>query len=223
MLFNPKNKKIISITLAGFIALFSASLAAQVQLETPQLMIQKTSDRLQTLLKEESEELKDINRVREVVTELIEPNVDFHRISSMIVGRKYWRSATNDQKSRFKQEFKEKLIRTYAKAFNSFSEWSIRFLPLRESKNKKYVTVKTQILRPGGAPAVSVDYKMYEKKGQWKIFDVSIEGLSVVTTYQKTIKREIRQAKGSLEAVIQKLAEKNARPIAVAEVEAEAI
>ncbi len=212
MLPTTNNKNILSTIFAGFLALFVNSLAAETQLEAPQLIIQETSDRLQILLKEEAGELKDINRVREIVTEFIEPNVDFHRISSTIVGRKYWRSATGDQKKRFKHEFKEKLIRTYATAFNGFNEWSIRFLPLRQSKNKKYVTVKTQILRPGGAPAISVDYKMYNKKEQWKIFDVSIEGISVVTNYQKTIKREIRQAKGSLETVIQQLAKKNAQP-----------
>jgi len=212
--FNKKNR--LSIILTGLIALFSTSIAAQSQLEAPQLIIQETSKNLQALMQEEVESLKDIQRVREVVAQFIEPNVDFHRISSAIVGRKHWRSATKEQQERFKHEFKEKLIRTYAKAFNSFNEWSIRFLPLRQSKSKKYVTVKTQILRPGGAPAVSVDYKMYEKKGQWKIFDVSIEGISVVTNYRKTIKRKIRQAKGSLEAVIQMLAKKNARPMSVA-------
>ncbi len=215
MQFNLNNKTLISIILTGFIALFSTSLAAQVELKAPQLVIKETSDKLQALLKDETEELQDINRVREIVMEFIEPNMDFHRISSSIVGRKHWRSATEDQKTRFKHEFKEKLIRTYAKAFNSFDEWSIRFLPLRESKNKKYVRVKTQILRSNGAPAVSVDYKMYEKNGQWKILDVSIEGISVVTNYRKTIKREIRQANGSLEAVIQKLAKKNAEPLTV--------
>ncbi len=216
MLFHFNKENRLSLTLAGLLALFSASLSAQPPLEAPQLIIQETSQNLQALMQEEGDALKDIHRVREVVAQFIEPNVDFHRISSAIVGRKHWRSATKEQKERFKHEFKEKLIRTYATAFNSFNEWSIRFLPLRQSKSKKYVTVKTQILRPGGAPAVSVDYKMYEKKGQWKIFDVSIEGISVVTNYQRTIKREIRQAKGSLEAVIQKLAKKNAQPITVA-------
>jgi phospholipid transport system substrate-binding protein len=216
MLSTINNKNTLSIIFACFIALFASSAVAQAELETPQLIIQETSIKLQSLLKEEADNLKDINRVREIVTEFIEPNVDFHRISSAIVGRKYWRSATDDQKSRFKHEFKEKLIRTYATAFDGFKEWSIRFLPLRQSKNKKYVTVKTQILRSGGAPAVSVDYKMYSKKGQWKIFDVTIEGISVVTNYQKTIKRKIREAKGSLETVIQQLAKKNAQPFSTA-------
>jgi phospholipid transport system substrate-binding protein len=215
MLFNFNKKNRLSLTLVGLLTLFSASLAAQTPLTAPQLIIQETSKNLQSLMQKEGDALKDIHRVREVVAQFIEPNVDFHRISSAIVGRQHWRSATKEQKERFKHEFKEKLIRTYATAFNSFNEWSIRFLPLRQSKSKKYVTVKTQILRPGGAPAVSVDYKMYEKKGQWKIFDVSIEGISVVTNYQRTIKREIRQAKGSLEAVIQKLAKKNSQPITV--------
>lgn len=216
MLSTINNKNALSIILVCFTALFVGSAAAQTELKAPQLIIQETSNKLQGLLKEEAESLKDINRVREVVTEFIEPNVDFHRISSAIVGRKYWRSATDDQKNRFKHEFKEKLIRTYATAFDGFKEWSIRFLPLRQSKNKKYVTVKTQILRPGGAPAVSVDYKMYNKKEQWKIFDVSIEGISVVTNYQKTIKRRIREAKGSLETVIQQLAKKNAQSLSAA-------
>ena len=218
MLSNPSGKFYIPLFLSGFIVLFSSSLMAEPQLEVPQINIHKTSVKLQELIKKEGDNLQDITRVREVVKEFIEPHIDFNRISAMIVGRKHWKTATADQQERFKQEFKELLIRTYATAFNSFKEWSIRFLPSRQSKNKRYVTVRSKILRPGGAPPVDVNYKMVEKRGEWKIFDVSIEGISVVTNYQKTIKREIRQANGSLEAVIQRLAKKNARSIKVAEV-----
>ncbi|MGR9086320.1 MAG: MlaC/ttg2D family ABC transporter substrate-binding protein, partial [Gammaproteobacteria bacterium] len=117
-------------------------------------------------------------------------------------------TATNEERGRFKQEFQTLLVRTYSRAFIEFKEWSVRFLPLQMEPGANKVVVKTEVLQPGIQP-VGVNYRMFLANGQWKAYDIMIEGVSLVTNYRTTFTNEV-QAKGSLSAVIDGLAKRNA-------------
>ncbi|CAG1772266.1 partial Intermembrane phospholipid transport system binding protein MlaC, partial [uncultured bacterium] len=116
-----------------------------------------------------------------------------------------------EEKERFKHEFQILLIRTYSRAFSEFKDWSVHFLPLEMEPNATKVLVKSEVLQPSTKP-IGVDYRMELINGQWKAYDIMIEGVSLVTNYRSTFSNEI-QTKGSLSAVIDGLAKRNAEAL----------
>jgi len=180
------------------------------ELLPPQQAIQDASTQLQTKLQDKSF-TKDFAKITQYVNQVINPHTDFDRISALVLG-KLWKSATLDEKQRFKNEFQTLLVRTYSRAFVEFKEWSVRFLPMEMESGATKVVVKTEVLQPGIQP-VGVDYRMFLSHGQWKAYDIMIEGVSLVTNYRTTFTNEV-QTKGSLSAVIDNLAKRNAEALA---------
>lgn len=181
------------------------SVAHADQLLAPQLVIQSTSDILQKNLQQE-EYKRNFLKATEFVDKTIDPHLDFNRVSALVLG-KHWKEASDAQKSRFRQEFKMLLVRTYATAFTEYADWSIRYLPLKMEPNEDKVIVKTEILQPGAAPT-AVDYRMVNAGGDWKVYDILIEGVSLLQNYRTSFGQEITQS-GGLDAIINRLAERN--------------
>jgi phospholipid transport system substrate-binding protein len=185
----------------------SAPVRADAELSQPQLIVKTAADQLQAAMKE-NPPTGNYQRASQIVTEILEPHVDFVRVSALVLG-KHWKRATSDQKKRFMKEFRNLLVRTYAVAFSEYSEWDIHYIPLKFSPEDKKVFVKTEIVRPS-APPVSVDYRMVRKDNSWKVYDVVIEGISFITNYRTTFKNEVARS-GSLDSVIERLAQRNSQ------------
>ncbi len=202
--------KVKHTTLFGLFVLFLAFMPfAQVsadELLPPQQPIANASELLQQRMKDQNF-IKDFVQVTKFVNETIYPHTDFDKISALVLG-KIWKTATPDEKVRFKKEFQILLIRTYSRAFVEFKDWSVHFLPLDMEAGSNKAMVKTEVLQPGIKP-VGVDYRMELINGQWKAYDIMIEGVSLVTNYRTTFSNEV-QAKGSLSAVIDDIAKRNA-------------
>jgi phospholipid transport system substrate-binding protein len=94
-----------------------------------------------------------------------------------------------------------------------YNDWSIRFIPVEMPNTATKVIVKTEVLQPGQNP-VDVDYRMYLSQGEWKVYDIMIAGVSLVTNYRSTFDNEIQQNKGSLSAVIDALVKRNVEMLA---------
>jgi phospholipid transport system substrate-binding protein len=202
-----KVKKLFLFALTGILFGFipvSEAIATD-DLAAPQVAIEATSNKLKEKLKDESF-LKDFSQVNVFVEDVIKPHMDFGRISALVLG-KLWKKATKEEKQRFKQEFQILLVRTYSRAFVDFKDWSVRFLPLKLKEGQKKIIVKTEILQPGIQP-LAINYRMVLSKGSWKVYDFMIEGVSLVTNYRTSIKNEYRKS-GSINALIEQLAEKN--------------
>ena len=178
---------------------------ADEALTPPQQVIQKTSDQLQVSL-QKPEYKADFRKATALVDQIINPNVDFDRVSILVLG-KHWRSATPEQRDRFKQEFRMLLVRTYTTAFTEYSDWKIRYLPMEQESSGKKVMVKTEILQSGGQP-VAVNYRMVDEGAGWKVYDILIEGISLLQNYRTSFNAEIEE--GSLDQLIAHLAERNA-------------
>ncbi len=176
----------------------------------PQLAIETASNKLQAKMKDKTF-IKDFAKVNQFVNEAILPSTDFEKISSLVLG-KLWKTATPDERERFKKEFQTLLVRTYSRAFVEFKDWSIRYLPIEMEAEATKVIVKTEVLQPGLKP-VAVDYRMLQTDGDWKAYDILIEGVSLVTNYRTTFSTEV-QSKGSLNAVIDSLAKRNVEALA---------
>ena len=191
----------------GVVWLLAANLSiamADEALAPPQQVIQKTADQLQVSL-QKPEYKTDFKKATVLVDQIINPHIDFDRVAILVLG-KHWRTATALQKERFKQEFRLLLVRTYTTAFTEYSNWKIRYLPLDESTDRK-VLVKTEILQSGGKP-VAINYRMVQEGGDWKVYDVLIEGISLLQNYRISFNDEIEQ--GGLDQLIAHLAERNA-------------
>lgn len=174
-------------------------------LQLPQQVIQRVSEQLQQKLQDKSF-TQDFAQVTQFVHGVIDPHTDFDRIAPLVLG-KHWKTATTEERERFKHEFQSLLIRIYSRAFVEYNDWSIRYLPLEMSSEATKVIVKTEVLQPGINP-VDVNYRMFLSQGKWKVYDIMIDGVSLVTNYRASFNEEI-QKKGSLSAVIDGLAKRN--------------
>lgn len=202
------------VFLMAFLGLFlTLSGVKAAELAAPQLAIENASNQLKERLQDKSF-TKDFQQITVFVEDVIYPHVDFNRISALVLG-KLWRKASADEKANFKKEFQTLLIRTYSRAFVEFKDWSVRFLPLNMENGDRKVIVKTEILQPGIQP-IAVNYRMLLTKGNWKVYDIIIEGVSLVTNYRTSFKNEVQRT-GSLKAVIDQLARRNSEALVASE------
>ena len=200
-------------TLFGFfsvlIALISVTQVIAADLLPPQQAIETASAKLQQKMQDKSF-IKDFAKVNQFVNDAILPSTDFDKISALVLG-KLWKTATPEERERFKHEFQTLLVRTYSRAFIEFKDWSIRYLPIELEAGATKVIVKTEVIQPSLQP-VAVDYRMLLSDGKWKAYDIMIEGVSLVTNYRTTFTTEV-QAKGSLGAVIDGLQKRNSEAL----------
>jgi phospholipid transport system substrate-binding protein len=172
-----------------------------------QALVKDTSERILAKLREENETIEhNPARVYELVDEIVLPHFDFAKMSSWVLGR-YWRKASPEQKQRFTNEFRQLLVRTYSKALADNKDSEIIFHPLRAEKDAKDVIVRTEVEQDSGFP-LEITYSMYlDKQGAWKVYDVNIDGISLVANYRTSFSNEIRQS--GLDELIAKLEKRN--------------
>lgn len=209
--FMKVKHSILLASLAILLAIAPLNKLLAADLQPPQQAIETASAQLQAQMQDKSF-TKDFSKINQFVNQVIYPRVDFDRIAALVLG-KLWKTATVEQRNRFNKEFQILLVRTYSRAFVEFKEWSVRFLPLDMEPDATKVVVKTEVLQPGIQP-IAIDYRMALHEGQWKAYDIMIEGVSLVTNYRTTFNSEI-QTKGSLDAVIDSLAKRNTEALAV--------
>ncbi len=184
--------------------------AMATELLPPQQVIEDVSAQLKTRLQDKSF-TQNFAKVTEYVNGVIDPHADFDKISVLVLG-KLWKTATNEEQERFKREFQTLLVRTYSRAFVEFNNWSIRFLPIEMESGATKIIVKTVVMQPG-KQNVEVFYRMLLSNGNWKVYDIMIDGVSLVTNYRSTFSEQYK-TKGSLSAVIEDLAKRNVEALA---------
>lgn len=206
------NQVLNKAALGGLLSLLLAfNVAHAADFAAAQSVIESSSNQVKSRLQDPAF-TKDFRQITEFVDSVIYPHADFDLISTLVLG-KQWKEATQTEKEAFKKEFQTLLLRTYARAFVEFKDFSLRFLPVTNDGDDKKVTVKTEVLQPGLQP-IAVNYKMLDEQGQWKVYDILIEGVSLVTNYRTSFKSEIEQSGGSLQKVIDQLAKRNADALA---------
>ena len=142
--------------------------------------------------------------VYNLINDLIIPVFDFNNMSRWILG-KYWKQASEEQRTIFTAEFKNLLVRTYAKAVLGFSNERVELLSTQTNPKNNMVKVNTEIISDAGV--TPVNYYMHISDGSWKVVNVAFEGISLVETYRKSFASVIRN--DGLESLIQQLVDKN--------------
>lgn len=179
--------------------------------QPPQELVQQTTEKMLSKLRAEHTVIEQHpERIYELVNQIVLPHFDFERMSSWVLG-KNWRTATPAQRQKFVEEFRTLLVRTYAKSLASYSNQKISYLPMRASPQDTEAKVRTEVEQPGGLP-IPIDYDLYlNKDGEWKVYDVTIDGVSLVTNYRTTFATEVRQ-KG-LDKLIATLGDRNRQDV----------
>jgi phospholipid transport system substrate-binding protein len=176
-------------------------------LESPSDMLKRTSDDVIKVLKEKRAMLdKEPDLVYQIVDQYILPHLDDVTMAKLALG-KNWRSATNEQKIAFVDEFRDLLIRTYSKSLQEFRDQTINFFPVDVASGEDKAIVKSEIVQNGG-PTIPVAYRVRIKDNSWKVYDITIDGVSLVTSYRGTFTQEVR--KSGMDGLLLLLRDKNA-------------
>jgi phospholipid transport system substrate-binding protein len=181
--------------------------AAHAEVIAPDELIKNTVKEVTAIIKQDKDiQAGDQKKIIALVDAKVLPHFDFQRITQLAVGR-YWRTASPEQQQALVTEFRDLLVRTYTKVFTVYRDQAIVVKPLRMAPEDTEVTVSTVISKPGSQPT-SVDYEMKKSPDGWKVFDISVEGVSMVMSYRGTFASQIQQE--GIDGLIRTLSDKNA-------------
>lgn len=191
------------LALVSSLVLIAAPVSAQ---ETPDVMVKRVTEEVLQVVKTD----KDIQngnsqRVMDLVEQKVLPNFNFKRMTALALGRE-WRKATPEQQQRLTEEFMTLLVRTYSNALTAYRDQTLRYLPLKMAKGDTDVIVLTEVLHPGGRP-IQLDYRLEKTDAGWKVYDVVVGGISLVTNYRESFAQEVRNA--GIDGLIKTIAAKN--------------
>jgi phospholipid transport system substrate-binding protein len=184
---------------------------AMAQESAPDVLVKNITTEVVDIIKQDKEiQAGNPKRIAEVVETRILPHFSFARMTQIAVAVN-WRRATPEQQKVLTEEFKTLLVRTYSNALSLYRDQVIQFKPLRMRPDDTEVTVKSEI-RQKGAQSVTLDYDMEKTPAGWKVFDVKVSGVSLITNYREEFAAQVREA--GIDGLIKTLVSKNrgARP-----------
>jgi phospholipid transport system substrate-binding protein len=200
---NPVTVRLFAPLLALLLVVSVRVMAADV---SPQELVRDTSSRMLLAMNEQRDFIdKDSAHLYQLVEEIVLPYFDFQRMSQWVLG-KNWRNASAQQREQFVEQFRVLLVRTYGTALLEYADEEIVYLPFAGKDNTGNVTVRTEIDQPG-IGVIPITYSMYQSSTGWKVYDISISGVSLVTNYRSSYGTIIR--KDGIEHLIHQLADRN--------------
>ena len=200
----PLMKRVLRIVTFCFAA--CAGLA-RAQGLAPEQLIQSITDEVMTALSTDKELASgDRDKALKLAEEKVLPHIDFEEATRLALSRA-WSQASAEQKRRLVTEFRAMLLRTYTNAVSAYSGTQAKYLPSRSKAQGTEATVRYQFSRDGGRP-LQVSYEMRRSGEAWKIYDISVEGISLVLTYRTEFDGIIKQE--GIEGLIRRLAQRNA-------------
>lgn len=190
---------LLAVALAGCVGAQAAEVG-------PDVLAKTTTQEVLAIIKQDKD-LQNGNqkKVLDLVESKILPHFDFSRMTRLAVGR-YWRNATSVQQQALTDEFRTLLVRTYSNSLANYRNQTIEFKPFKMQPGETDVTIRTEVIQPGGQP-IPIDYSMEKTAQGWKVYDVSVDGVSLVVNYRSSFASEIRRS--GIEGLISTLAKKN--------------
>ena len=186
---------------------FFLALPAFAQELGPDELVRKvTADVLDAIKADKELQAGDRKKALVLAEQKILPLVDFREAAKLATGRA-WQGASAEQQDRIVSEFRRMLVRIYSNAIDVYRGQTMKVMPLRLQPDATDVTVRNQYMR-SGQPPVTVEYAMRKAGDGWKIYDITVEGVSLVLTYRAEFDN-ITRASG-VDGLIKRLAEKNA-------------
>lgn len=181
---------------AYFVALLFCFItsAALAQDPAPLAILKQTSAQMLSALKQNKASLKtDPKAIYHIVNTVLLPHVDLDTMSRSVVGRNAWVSATPAQREDFKQLFTHQVIKTYSTALSSYQNEQVVFFPIRGGVTGNRVQVQSEIIRANGQK-IPVSYRLVNLGGNWKVYDFSVEGVSIISSYRSQFAGALSQS-----------------------------
>ncbi|MDR3442493.1 MAG: ABC transporter substrate-binding protein [Legionella sp.] len=198
-------RMIKSILLVVGVAL-SPMLIAQ---SSPVPMLEQTANGIIATLKANKSSLKNNpNIIYNAVERHLLPIVDVAGMSRSVLGRQAWTKATSAQKAQFSKEFTRLVIRTYSSPLAQYSDEKVQFLPVRAAANSRFMRVNSVIVRSQGQN-IPLTYSLVDKNGQWRIYDISVEGVSLLQSFRSQFAQVLQHS--SIDEVISQMQQKQAK------------
>ncbi len=170
--------------------------------ETPELIIRSASKDVLEIIKKNE---KDVAKTRELVDQRLSPLADYQRMTSLAVGR-YWKSATPAQQEALTREFRTMMVRTYLSALTLYKNAQINIKGTRAGNDAEEQTVRTEVTLPNQKP-IPLDFSFEKIGSSWKVFDITVEGISFINNHRNQFGAEIR--KDGIDGLIKSMMEKN--------------
>jgi phospholipid transport system substrate-binding protein len=193
-------KKLIALV---FVSLLASLVQAQ---EAPDVLVkQVTEEVLDIIRKDKDIQNGSAKKVIELVDAKVIPHFNFRHMTALAVG-KDWRKASPPQQEQLAVEFKTLLVRTYSNALTGYKNQKVVYKPFKMNAGDSDVLVRTEVQQPGNKP-VQLDYSLEKLDAGWKVYDVSVAGISLVTNYREQFGQEVRN--GGIDGLIKAIATKN--------------
>jgi len=174
--------------------------------EAPDALVKRVTDEVLAIIKADKDlQAGNTQKVVSLAEQKVLPHFDFTRMTRLAVG-KNWQQANDAQKESLTKEFRTMLVRTYSTSLSAYRNQAIEVKPLKMAAGDKEVTVRTQVVQQGGPP-IPIDYAMEKADSGWKVYDVVIDGASLVTTYRGSFNDQIQ--KGGIDGLVKTLADRN--------------
>jgi phospholipid transport system substrate-binding protein len=178
--------------------------------ESPEALVKRVSDEVLTIVKSDKDVANgNTAKVVQLAEQKVLPHFDFERMTRLAVG-KNWSQANDAQKQALVKEFRTLLVRTYSSSLGQYRNQTIEVKPGKTAAGDKETVVRTQIVQQGGPP-IPIDYSMEKKDSGWMVYDVVIDGASLVTTYRGTFNDQVQR--GGIDGLVKTLQERNAGPV----------
>ncbi|MFO7579882.1 MlaC/ttg2D family ABC transporter substrate-binding protein [Nitrosomonas halophila] len=189
------------------LVLFWVVVPASAQNTAPDALVRNTVDEVIAILKQDDGiKAGDQDRILSLVREKILPHFNFTRMTQLAMGRN-WRTATNEQKKELVREFRTLLVRTYSNSLTNYRDEVIEVSPTKVKPEDTRAVVRAQVIQGRGRQPIPIDYSMEKTSDNWKVYDVTISGVSLVTNYRGSFNTQIRD--GGVEGLIATLVERN--------------
>ena len=176
--------------------------------EAPDALVRRSTNEILTAIKADKDlQAGNQQKIEKLAEDKVLPYFNFVRMTQLAVGRN-WRDASDAQKKSLIDEFRRLLVRTYSTSLTQYRDQTIEVKPLKIAGADTEVIVKTQVNQPGGQP-IPIDYSLEKAKDGWKVYDVLIDGVSLVTNYRSSFNTEIQ--KSGIDGLIKSLVDRNAK------------
>ena len=188
------------------LGLFLSCSSAWAQEDSPDALIKKVTEDVLTIVRQDKDiQNGNTKKAIDLVEAKVLPNFDFQHMTALAMG-KDWNKATPEQKKRLSEEFKTLLVRTYSNALTGYRDQIVRYKTSKIQSDDTDVVVRTEIVQPGNKP-IALNYALEKQADGWKVFDVIVAGVSLVTNYRDTFNQEVRA--NGIDGLIKMLVTKN--------------
>ena len=188
------------------LALLVAPLLALASDQAPDVLVKEVTNDVLTIVRQDKAiQSGDTRKAVDLVEAKVLPHFNFKRMTALALGRD-WRTATPTQQDQLTDAFKTLLVRTYSNALTQYRNQSIDFKPLRSQPEDTDVQVRSEVKQAGEKP-VQIDYSLEKTPDGWKVYDVVVAGVSLVTNYRGSFAQEVKT--GGIDGLIKSLQAKN--------------